>query len=256
MMANLFNGAFSFIHWSVPHILQIFTTAISTYITTRMIIKVSRFRADKIFNNFLGTKKGVLNSLGFAVFSVLLSLGYILLFWDYYIFVWDLFQFVPPESLVGNPELIESFIADYTFTHPSVFNILLAAIYSIFVLIVSVRLSYTAFVIADSNSSLIESIKKSWSITKGNFWRILFFPLSFILWIIPGIFTFGLVMIYVGPYMTIANACLYNNLLKEHGEDFDDGIKRKVVDTITDDKALDIDKDIFDKSDPFDNYYK
>jgi membrane protease YdiL (CAAX protease family) len=98
-----------------------------------------------------------------------------------------LFQFVPPESLVGNPELIESFIADYTFTHPSVFNILLAAIYSIFVLIVSVRLSYTAFVIADSNSSLIESIKKSWSITKGNFWRILFFPLSFILWIIPGV---------------------------------------------------------------------
>ncbi len=255
MIANFFNGIFEFVHFSFPFILSTFTTAISSYITYRMLVKISRFKADKIFNNFLGTKKGILSALGWGFFTFLISSVYIFVYWDYVIFFLDLVDFMSSELYLENPEIIDSFINNYVITYPTVPTIIATFIYSIVIIIISLRFSFALYIIGDTDENIIEALRKSWAITRGNWWRIFFFPLSFILWIFAVIFTFGIAMIYVTPYMAVAHASLYNHLLKESDYEFDDDVITRVKDT-TDEGALDIEEDKFDKKDPFSDYYE
>ena len=55
--------------------------------------------------------------------------------------------------------------------------------------------------------------------------------------------------------MAVAQASMYNRLLKESEFEFDDGVINKVVDS-TDENALDDDENKFDKKDPFGDYYE
>ena len=257
MIAGFFNGFFSFIHWSLPTFLSMFTGAITTYITIRMVIKIVRHKPDDIFVKFLGTKKGILNSIGFAVLSSLLVLVYVIIFWEYFMIMWDLIKIMPADYFASDPAALESWIDDQVFNEPSTFALIASLIYSVFLIFVSVRISFTTYIIADLDLNLLDAMKKSWKITKGNWWRIVFFPLSFILWLFAVIFTFGLAIIYVGPYMTIAQGSFYDNLLFENGEHPDSGEKApSIKKSLTDENALDVDKTTFDKEDPFENYYE
>lgn len=257
MIASFFNSFFGLVHWSLPNILVIFTDAIATYLILRMVIKISRFKSNKIFNDFIGTKKGILNSMGYALVSVLLISGYIVIFWDYIILAFDFMEVVTTDYYVSNPDALEDWVRDYPISTPSLTILYLTFIYSIFVIFVSVRLTYTMFIIADSDIRFYDAMKKSWNLTKGNWWRVFFFPLSFILWFLLVIITLGIAIVYVGPYMTISQGSFYNHLLKESGEEIEIGNKKidlKV--NITDESALDENKDTFDKEDPFENYYE
>ena len=257
MIGSFLSEIFGLVHWSIPTFLSLFTNAVATYITLRMVLKIVRYNPDKIFVKFFGTSKGILNSLGFALITVLISAGYIVIFWDYFALLWDLMRIMPTDYFVSNPEAFENWANDQVIKDPTVLLFIISGIYSLIVIIISVRFSFTTYIIADSDLGFIEAMKKSWKISKGNWWRIVFFPISFILWLLLCIVTIGIALIYVIPYMTIAHGAFYDELLLENGDVIESGTNKKAVKAqLTDEDALDEDKNEFDKSDPFENYYE
>lgn len=257
MIGSFFNSILGAVHWSIPAFLATFTNAIATYITLRMIIKIVRHKSDKIFIGFLGTKKGILSSMGFALVTMSFGLVYIFVFWEYFTVLWDVMKLLQTDFFTSNPDAIEDWLNSIIVKEPSALSLIFTALYTIIILIVTVRISFTTYIIADSDLNVFEALKKSWNITRGNWWRIFFFPLSFILWIFAIIFTFGLAIIYVGPYIAIAHGALYNALLLESGEEIDLGhVETIIQEVLTDENALDEKEDTFDKKDPFENYYE
>lgn len=255
MISNFFNGILEFTHFSVPLILSIYTTAISSYITYRMLVKITRYKSDTIFMRFFGTKKGILSTLGWGLLSSLILGVYLYIYWDYIIFFNDLIDLITSEIYFDNPEILDSFIKEYVIDDISSAAVIFSSIFSLFVMIITIRFSFTLYIIGDTDENLLEALKKSWTITRGNWWRLFFFPLSFLLWFFAIIFTLGLALIYVTPYIKVAHASMYNHLLKENEFIFDDGFSRK-RDDLTDDSALDEKQSKFDEKDPFDVYYK
>jgi uncharacterized membrane protein len=79
-------------------------------------------------------------------------------------------------------------------------------------IILSIRLSFFDYLIVDKNSKIIESLKKSWEITKGNVWNL------FLLYILLGLINFlGFFALIVGlfwsiPTTIIAEAFVYRKL--------------------------------------------
>lgn len=257
MIGSFLNTILGVIHWSIPTLLAMFINAISTYITLRMIIKVVRHRSDKIFINFLGSKKGILSSIVFALITFSFGLVYIIIFWDYFVVAWDFMILFQTDFFASDVNALENWVNGLSIEEPSALSIIISALYSILIIFITVRISFTAYIIADSDLNILEALKKSWKITKRNWWRIFFFPLSFILWISAIIFSLGLAMIYVIPYITISQGALYDALLSESGEEIDSGNTESIVkEALTDETALDEKEDTFDRKDPFENYYE
>lgn len=57
-----------------------------------------------------------------------------------------------------------------------------------------------------------ETLKLSSDMMRGHKFELFVFQLSFFLWVLLGIVTFGLAMLWVGPYMQIGEAEFYNRL--------------------------------------------
>lgn len=64
--------------------------------------------------------------------------------------------------------------------------------------------------------SALNALKKSSVMMKGAKWRLFCLHLSFIGWILLCIITFGLALIWIGPYLSISNAVFYENLKEEN----------------------------------------
>ena len=259
MIGSFFAEFFGFIHWSLPTFITSLVGAVATYITLRMVIKIVRFKSDEIFKNFFGTKNGILNSIAFSIFSIVFVSGYVIIFWDYFILAWDFIQIMPSDYFASDPDALEAWFNNQVINKPSIGAIVVSIIYSIIIIIISIWISFTKYVIADSDLNMIDAMKRSWKITSGNWWRILIFPFSFILWSFAVIFTLGIAVIYVGPYITISYGALYDQLLVENGfgDSIESGINvTPVKEDLTDEFALDEDKDEFDKKDPFEDYYE
>lgn len=80
-------------------------------------------------------------------------------------------------------------------------------------IIVGCGLSMTFYIMADDpNISGIDAISRSWEMMKGHKWDFFCLQFRFIGWIILGIITCGIAMIWVEPYMTAANLNFYRRL--------------------------------------------
>jgi uncharacterized membrane protein len=82
-------------------------------------------------------------------------------------------------------------------------------------IILSIRLGFFDYLIVDKNSRIVESLKKSWEITKGNTWNL------FLLYILLGLINLlGFFALIVGlfwsiPTTMIAEAFVYRKLSSE-----------------------------------------
>ena len=79
--------------------------------------------------------------------------------------------------------------------------------------IVALSLMFVYYVYLDYKLGIIDSIKKSFELTKGHRWDLFVLMLSFIGWIVLSIFTFGVLLIWVVPYL-IASMILFYEQLK------------------------------------------
>ncbi len=65
-----------------------------------------------------------------------------------------------------------------------------------------------------------KALAESKRMMKGHKWRLMCIDASFIGWLLLVIFTFGLATLFVSPYMGVANAAFYEDLL-DRNEDQD-----------------------------------
>lgn len=90
--------------------------------------------------------------------------------------------------------------------------------YGLFVIpgiVASLGLLFYQQVLADNPSlSVMEVIKKTWAITNNHKMDLFVFQLSFIGWILLTGFTFGLLAIWLVPYMTVSLVLAYEELKK------------------------------------------
>ena len=61
----------------------------------------------------------------------------------------------------------------------------------------------------------MDAIKKSKELMKGHKWDYFLFNLSFIGWVILGIFTLGILYFWLIPYMSVAQCNFYNKLIEK-----------------------------------------
>lgn len=240
-------------------ILNPFFTAVTTYFVLRIIIKISRYKHDQMFSNFFGSKKGILASLGVAIFFAIPTIAIFAIHWDIISQFLNIFADISANpELYADPVYMEEYMNNIILNYsPSIAALVATFVIGIISIIMAIRLRFAAYIVADSDLDFLSAIKNSWKYTKGNFFRILFFPLSFILWSFVVLITCGLAIIYVTPYMAIAEAALYNALLKENGVEFDDGLTKPVTISEGEEVTLeDKDKDPLEEKDVFEDYYK
>ncbi len=74
-----------------------------------------------------------------------------------------------------------------------------------------------AFYIAadDPNVGIVEAVERSKAMMKGNKWRLFVFQLSFIGWVLLSPLTFGILWLWLFPYMETAHMNFYNSLILE-----------------------------------------
>ena len=83
--------------------------------------------------------------------------------------------------------------------------------------IIALMYSQVYYVIVDNkNYGALECLKESRTLIDGYKWDYLVFNFKFIGWILLTIFTFGIAGIYVIPYIIIAQAKYYDNLVLLH----------------------------------------
>ena len=70
------------------------------------------------------------------------------------------------------------------------------------------------YIIIDSDTKGSDSLKKSREMMKGYKWNYFVFYLSFLGWILLTPFTLGILLIWLYPYMTVADAIYYDELKK------------------------------------------
>ncbi|MBN2604684.1 MAG: glycerophosphoryl diester phosphodiesterase membrane domain-containing protein, partial [Bacilli bacterium] len=190
---------------------------------------------------------GMLNSIGVNLFLMIFPITMLII-------NWDIVSTLDYMAIISNPE---SF--DPSQLIPSTQALLLTAIVAVISLYVGVRLQFATYIVADSDVHFMTAIKQSWNYSKGNFFRILFFPLAFFFWMLLVLITCGIAIIYVAPLMSIGSAILYNLILKEHGEDpfpSDPIQEDKHVEEIIDLDPLSEEENEEEEKDIFDNYYK
>ena len=79
--------------------------------------------------------------------------------------------------------------------------------------IVALALSMTFYVLLDNpDMNILEALNKSNELTKGYKMDLFILILSFLGWIIVGIFTLGILYLWLIPYMSVTEANFYNKL--------------------------------------------
>ena len=79
-------------------------------------------------------------------------------------------------------------------------------------IILAFAYAMVTYLVVDTNLSATESMKKSRSMMKGYKWDYFVFCLSFIGWGLLVPLTFGLILIWLAPYMEVAEAIYYDRL--------------------------------------------
>lgn len=79
-------------------------------------------------------------------------------------------------------------------------------------IIMAIAYTFVTYLVIDTDVSGSDSLKKSREMMKGYKWNYFVFGLSFIGWIILIPFTLGLILIWLYPYMTVANTIYYEKL--------------------------------------------
>jgi hypothetical protein len=82
-------------------------------------------------------------------------------------------------------------------------------------IILSIRLGFFDYLIVDKNSRIIESLKKSWEITRGNTWNLFLFYLLLGLINVLGFLALIVGLFWSIPTTMLANAFVYRKLSEQ-----------------------------------------
>ena len=245
-----FGTARSMISWFftntqvVGSIVDFFIVVLILYITLNLALKLSKGKYSSLFVNIMGDRNTYLNLFLYSLIASAIAIFPIYIFTDYITSVSEYFAYLSAAELeVLSPNEFSNVFRDFM---PSSQLLLISFALIVIGVIIRIKLYLAPYLIIDRNMKAIDAIKLSWNYTSGNFLRIFFFPLSFILWYLLIFVTCGLILIYVIPYVSISHASFYNRLLIENGDYAQDIKEQEITEKINPLK----------KADPFDDYYE
>ncbi len=196
--------------------ISISLTIAATFITTKLLLQYLRGKDGIDFEDFFRFDHRFAK---FYIFQLVLTLIMML---PNILFAGGWAEIATDLNNISDPVAIQEYFADNAIRIAELTTgLFISGAISIVLLLLSIRIQFTEYIIIDKDLPVMEAVKKSWDITRGNFFRVLFFPLSFILWIFVVLFTCGLGIFYVAPYITVALGFLYFQLMAENGEDND-----------------------------------
>jgi len=115
----------------------------------------------------------------------------------------------------GYKDFIRIFLAEFLVNLATGIGMILLIIPG---LIIGSGLVMTGFILKDDKEiSAVDAMKKSWEMTDGHKGALVLLFLSFLGWIILSIFTLGIGMLFLYPYMQTALAHCYEDLKAEKG---------------------------------------
>ena len=115
----------------------------------------------------------------------------------------------------GYKDFIRIFLAEFLVNLATSIGMILLIIPGI---IIGSGLVMTGFILKDDKEiSAVDAMKKSWEMTDGHKGALVLLFLSFLGWIILSIFTLGIGMLFLYPYMQTALAHCYEDLKAEKG---------------------------------------
>ncbi len=83
-------------------------------------------------------------------------------------------------------------------------------------IIAMLGLNWFIYLIADGETKGLDSLTKSWEMMKGYKGDLFVFFLSFLGWFLLGIMTFGVLFVWLIPYISVSDAMYYEELRKKH----------------------------------------
>lgn len=187
---------------------------VAAFVSSFMLIRFARGRDGFSFEGLFEDSSKIKNFLIYMVATSLISFLALFPIYDF------IFNVIPTMMSITDPIAINDYVITYINTHPNLSNNFLLA-YSLLITfsLIMLKFTFTPFLIVDKGLSVIEAMKKSWKLTHGNYFRILFFPFTFFFWFLLGIITCGIGFIYVIPLIRTGYAYLYLHILKENRPD-------------------------------------
>jgi uncharacterized membrane protein len=180
----------------------------STYITYKLLLDYVKGKNTLEFKEIFEFDK---NFISYLIFGGIAGVIGLLSFIPFIPYITDLYTIDYTNQAVLEA-WIESNIDGF------IQSLGLSLLIFVVIIIISVRFMYARYIIVEQNKNVIDALKTSWRYTQNNYFRVLLFPLSFILWIFLIPITCGLVLIWLIPYISVAQANLYLTIKAESGD--------------------------------------
>jgi|LGVF01.2.fsa_nt_gb hypothetical protein len=181
----------------------------ASYISLKLLIQYIRGKNEISFSELFKFEKDL---LPFVFYRLILSGVFLISFLPLIPLIYEVFTNI---IIMEDPVAIEQYFRSSEVILELMNGFIISFSLLFISLLLMVRFQFAPYVIIHKKADFIAGMKKSWEITSGSYFRILFFPLSFILWILLGITTCGLGFFYVSPYMIVANGYMYITLMQE-----------------------------------------
>jgi uncharacterized membrane protein len=195
------------------YIVQAIIGIITTYVTIRLIIQYIRGVNGVSFDNFFHFEKSFIHLALFRVLITVISISF-------FIPIIPVAREIMEQMLImADAEAIQQYLVQSDVLERLVQASLISLGLFILLWIVTIKLQFTPFVIIDEDLTLFQGISRSWSLTKGKFFKVFLFPFTYILWLFVAMTFFGL--FYVIPLLSVGYAALYQSLLDDEKDALD-----------------------------------
>lgn len=198
---------------------QIFMMVIgtfATYMTTRLLLKFVKGMNRITFDHLFDYEKGVFQVILYLIIIELLSFACFIPIIPYFI---DFYRNI---TIIADAVAVQNYIQSTNFLIKFNQAMKLTYLFMFFYILIMIKFKYTIYLMIERKLRLFEALQTSWKLTNGNFFRILFFPISFLILGIFTIITFFLGGIYVIPYFKVSEIYMYYSILEEKGYDVGD----------------------------------
>lgn len=191
-------------------VIQILLNIFASYMSLKMLIPYVREKERLSFNNFFKIEKGLFS---FAALRILIALFFILMYLPIFPIV---IEFIDTISIMVDINAIEYYIETSDIVPRLLAGVQITSALLLLFWLVTIRLQMIPFVIIDKEANLIQAIKISWNITKGNYFKILIFPFTYILWLLLVFTFFGI--FYIIPLVFVGYGFLYLSMVDDNDE--------------------------------------
>lgn len=190
---------------------QIISTVVNTvtgFMTINLIVQFVRFDPEIEFFAAIGPAKKLgkffLYQIIFGIITIVIAAVFLFALFGSLISNFEVLMDIYSST---SPELTPEQVDTITTLVPMIIGF--AFLLWISMLFITVRFMFVPYIIVHEDLGVLEAFGQSWEITKGKFFKIIGFELSFIGWYLLGAITCGLGMLYVIPYHAVATGTLY-----------------------------------------------